>query len=536
MLERVALQQERFRTPGLRADGRGIAIGERGLLRFGTLTQVVGFFRAFSEEQSLDHILPTLRIIKARSQIQGLELLVDLPSQGSHMLDRAAAIARLLRGTVFTGRAPHFVRYRDSGAPFGYDAQRLVALREGVVLYDETGPMQFRPEGEITMRGLIMSLSLVRTRKPSAMSGSLFLRVPRGIRTAVQRFFWERRISAGVAQLVRKAAGRFDQDEDFFLFRMENFPARLVPLFEGLPGVELYHARRTNIFVERGYTHPFALESCRKALDEEGAFFFSGSRGVVDRIEGEAVFVDIEKLKDVDVQDAALKPEQEAELLRTGGRSPEGWTTQQVSESLHYPVHLIERDAAAEGATAVYLQTPQEMAWLKKLIYTLPETALENYRMALTDQGCVVLNREGVEMVPIGMQLREVFTNVFIPRNAQFSPPLGYEQLQRHLGLKAGYVYLMPSGLTKAFALDEGYLQPLARYLLAEVDLSQISSAGAERLGMSEAVKMVNRDIGYFALWGHNLRRIDLVDEQGGGSAPTQPMQALPAPPTRDGE
>ena len=525
MLERVQLQQERFRTPGLRADGRGIAIGERGLLRFGNLSQVVGFFRAFSEEQSLDHILPTMRIVKARSQIQGLELLVDLPSQGSHMLDRAAAIARLLRGSVFTGRAPHFVRYRDSGSPFGYDAQRLVAMREGVVLYDTTGPMQFREEGEISMKGLLLSLSLVRTRRPPMGAGSLFVRVPPGIRTAVQRFLWERRIKAGVAQLVRKASGRFDRDEPFYLFRIENFPPRLIPLFEGLPGVELYHTRRSNLFVQRGYAHPFALESCRKALDEQGAYFFSGERDVVDRIDGEAVFVDIENLKSVDVQDPALKPEREAQLLSKGAAPPQGWSVQQVRDMLHYPVHLIRRRAQTEGASAIYLSTPGEMAWLKRLVYAMPETALENYLMALTDHGCLILNREGVELIPIGLQMREVFTNVFIPRDTQFSPPLGYEQLQRHLGLKGGFVYVMPEGLSQAFAIDENHLQPLARYLLAEVSVEMAHGKSADPMAMKESVQLVNRDMGYFALWGHNLRKIELGGE---GGAPTQPMRALP--------
>ncbi|MEL6178751.1 MAG: hypothetical protein AAFS10_07345, partial [Myxococcota bacterium] len=186
MLEQVALNQERFRAPGLRTDSRGIAIGERGLLRFGTLSQVVGFFRAFTEEQSLDYLLPTLRIFKARSRIQGLEILVDLPSQGSHMLDRAAAITRLLRGEVFTGRSPHFVRYRDAMAPFGYDIQRLTAVSDGTVVYTQTGPLQFKEEGSIAFRGLLMSLSLVR-RRHELNQGSLFIRVPPGLRTAVQR-------------------------------------------------------------------------------------------------------------------------------------------------------------------------------------------------------------------------------------------------------------------------------------------------------------------------------------------------------------
>lgn len=527
MLEHVSLQQERFRTPGLRADGRGIAIGERGLLRFATLTQVVGFFRAFTEEQSLDHILPTLRIFKGRSQVQGLELLVDLPSQGSHMLDRAAAIARLLRGEVYTGRSPHFVRYRDSGAPFGYDAQRLVNVKAGVALYDRSGPLALSEDGEVNFRGLILSLSLARKRTDPVGAGSLFVRVPPGLRNAVQRFLWERGIRAGVARLEREGTGRFDDGSAFFLYRCESFPKRLLPLFAGLPGVELYFTRRSNVFVERGFTHPFALESCRKALDDDAMYFFSGTRNSVDRVAGEAVFTDIEALKHVDVKDPSLRPEAEAQLLQGNVKPPTGWSAQDVTDALHYPVHLIRRSTAPSAAAAVYIQTAQQMGWFKRLVYALPESALERYQMAVTDKGCVVVNRAGVELIPIGMQLREVFPNVFIPNAQQFSPPLSYEQLQKHLGLRPSNCYFMPAGLTQAFSLDERALQPIAQYLLADVDLSEATPAHTEPLALADAIEMVNEDLGYFALWGHNLRGVAL---EKGGATSTQPLPALPPP------
>lgn len=526
MLEHVSLQQERFRTPGLRADGRGIAIGERGLLRFATLTQVVGFFRAFTEEQSLDHILPTMRIFKGRSQVQGLELLIDVPSQGSHMLDRAAAIARLLRGEVYTGRSPHFVRYRDSGAPFGYDAQRLVNIKAGVALYDRSGPLALEEDGEINFRGLILSLTLGRKREEVLGATNLYVRVPLGLRNAVQRFLWERSIRAGVAQLEREGSGRFDDGAEFFLYRCESFPKRLVPLFSGLPGVELYFTRRSNVFVERGFRHPFALESCRKALDDDAMYFFSGTRDTVDHVAGDAVFTDIEALKHVDVKDPALRPDREAALLADGAQPPPGWTAQAVTDALHYPVHLIRRATAPSAAAAVYIESAQQMAWLKRLVYALPESALEAYQMAVTDRGCVVVNRQGVEFVPIGLQLREVFPNVFVPNALQFSPPLSYDQLQRHLGLRAGHCYFMPLGLTQAFSLDERALRPIAQHLLADVDLAEATAVHAEPLALNDAIELVNKDVGYFALWGHNLRGTRLDD----APTVTQPLPALPPP------
>jgi hypothetical protein len=493
------------------------------LARFGTLSQVVGFFRAFSQEQSLDAILPTLRIVKARSQLQGLELLVEFPSQGSHLLDRAAAIARLLRGEVFTGRAPHYVRYRDANAPFGYDAQRLVAVREGLVLYNQTGELGFREEGEIAFRGLLLNLSL-GVKRGAEPAAALYLRTPPGLHAPVQRFLWERQIPAAVALLTRKAGGRFDAGESFCLFRVDAFPARLLPLFSKIPGVELYHARRPNVFVQRGWAHPFALESCRKALDDAALYFFSGERGVVDQVEGEAIFVDIESLKGVEVQDPALRPDREARLLREGGQPPQGWSAQQLREVLRYPVNLIRKGQSAELATALFLKTGQEMGWLKRLVYALPSAALDQHRMAVTDHGCVIVNRQGVDAIPLGLKLREVFAGVFVPWDAHFSPPLSREQLQAHWGLEAGRCYFLPQGLSGAFWVAEDALQPLARHLLAEVALDEAVVAEAKPMGVREAVELINEDVGYFALWGHNWRGASLE----GAGAPTQPMRALP--------
>ena len=522
MLELVALNQERFRTPGLRTDSRGVAIGEQGILRFSTLNQVVGFFRAFTDEQSLDYLITSLRIFKARSQIQGLEILIDFSSQGSHMLDRAAAIARLLRGEVFTGRTPHFVRYRDNQAPFGYDIQRIVANNHGITLYTGTGPLQFSEEGEISFRGLILSLSLNRNNAHNDL-GSLFVRVPGGLRNVVQRFLWQRDINASITELHRKASGRFDQGESFYLFKTKDFPTRLIPLFEGLPGVELYHTRHSNIFVQRGYEHPFALESCRKVFEEDNMLFFSGTRDTVDLVEGEPLFVDTSHLKGVDLQDPLLSPQREALLLQRGGQLPSTWTSALIKEVIHYPVHLIHRHDANANISAVFINNPEELRWLKRLVYLMPESALEDYQMALTDQGCLILNRAGIELIPIGLQLCEVFNNVFIPINMCFSPPVGYDQLKRHLNLAPNKLYLMPAGLQQAFSLDKAALMPIARFLLADVDIVATSSKTPAPLPMQDAVEMVNRDIGYFALWGHNLRNIKLE-----ATDSNPPLPALP--------
>ena len=54
LLERVVLNQNRFRVPGVAPDARGAVLGQKGLLLFPSIDRVVGFFRVYSEESSID--------------------------------------------------------------------------------------------------------------------------------------------------------------------------------------------------------------------------------------------------------------------------------------------------------------------------------------------------------------------------------------------------------------------------------------------------------------------------------------------------
>ena len=64
-LERAALHQTRFRTPGVAPDTRGVVLGQKGALLFASLDRVVAFFRAYGEDGSIDEILPSLSIRRA---------------------------------------------------------------------------------------------------------------------------------------------------------------------------------------------------------------------------------------------------------------------------------------------------------------------------------------------------------------------------------------------------------------------------------------------------------------------------------------
>ena len=102
-LERAALHQTRFRTPGVAPDTRGVVLGQKGALLFPSLDRVVAFFRAYGDDGSLDEILPSLSIRRVVTPLRTRELLVLLAAESSYRMDRVAAVARLAGGMVFTG-------------------------------------------------------------------------------------------------------------------------------------------------------------------------------------------------------------------------------------------------------------------------------------------------------------------------------------------------------------------------------------------------------------------------------------------------
>src|SRR5581483_10130494 len=135
MLENVALHQTRFNTPGVQPDNRGIVLGKQGALLFSSVDRLVGFFRVFCDESSMDDLLPKLKIHQVLSPLQSRELLVLFHATSSYLMDRAGRIAGLFGGLAFTGSGKHYVKYRDGASPLGYDIAALHGDPADFVLY-----------------------------------------------------------------------------------------------------------------------------------------------------------------------------------------------------------------------------------------------------------------------------------------------------------------------------------------------------------------------------------------------------------------
>src|SRR5258708_6453010 len=162
MLERVALNQTRFSTPGVAPDNRGVLLGKQGALLFSSLDHLVGFFRVFCDESSMDDLLPKLKISEVRTPLQSREFIVVFHASSSYLVDRAARIAGVFGGLTFTGSGKHYVKYRDNRSPLGYDLAALHTEPADFVLYTDSFTQGYARVKELPFDQLVFRLSLQR--------------------------------------------------------------------------------------------------------------------------------------------------------------------------------------------------------------------------------------------------------------------------------------------------------------------------------------------------------------------------------------
>src|SRR5687768_10833837 len=98
MLERAALHQTRFRTPGVAPDARGVVLGQKALILFSSLERLVSFLRGYGDDGSLDELLPSMQIRTVITPLRAREVLLSVQAESSYRMDRIAGIAKLAQG------------------------------------------------------------------------------------------------------------------------------------------------------------------------------------------------------------------------------------------------------------------------------------------------------------------------------------------------------------------------------------------------------------------------------------------------------
>jgi hypothetical protein len=493
MLEHVALGQSRFMTPGVAPDPRGVLLGRYGLLLFPTLEGVVSWLRLYSAESSLDELLASLEIHRVKTPLQSREMIVRIPATSSYTCDRAARCAKLVGGTMYTGTAKHFVKYRDDRSPYGYDAIDIQALPQGihVMLHGDDYTQHYSKEGQISFSKLLFRLSLRLVpggdRLRADERNELLLCVAKGLSDGVIRYLWRNRVDADVGLVNPRGKSEFGEpgDRAYLLMRVRNVPERILELFMATPGVDVFRIAAPQVAVQVGYAHIIDLSSCTSVFEEEAFYLFWGKGDRVDIVNGPLELSDIQDLTNVNID--LEKPREQADL---------GVSVQEqvgvdirLAPSLQSPRHVV--------ATLIPLD---KGPWLKRLVYYLPTTSLRGHRVAVTDHGILLLANEDIDVVPLGQLLSEMSPGLLVPVGMDLVPRVAPEVLARSLGHGAGIYTIFPHA-GKPFQVSDTSLVPLERRSLAKIEVGRSEVIDA-RISQQGDPTVVNDPVGRFALWG----------------------------------
>lgn len=468
MLERAALHQSRFRTPGVNPDARGVVLGERGLVLFASLDRAVAFLRAYGEEGSLDELVPSLAIRRVITPLRTREILLSVIAESSYRMDRVAGIARLSGGLVFTGTSRHFVKYRDSASPLGYDVQELDATPADLLLYHDAFQQAYTYERDLDFRELLLKLSLelapASERRPPTR---LYATAETGVGHALVRYLfrWQVKARAAIAEWPGESA--FDDGpRRAHIFELSDVPPRIVKLLTSLPGVRLFEPIGESVAVQLGYRHPVALDSCPSLFKGDMLTLFRAD-GPVDVITPLPPFAPVRSLVRTELSLAGLDGDQ------SGARERSAPAVEEIA-----PMTLPLRLRASSGpwrqvrATVVPLA---ERVWLARMLYVLPPRTLAALRIALTADAAYLVDSAGIEGVPLGVFYSEVAPRIYVPAGTTLEPAVGPDvlsELVRNMG--EGLVFFEP-GHESPTVVPAAAFGPVTRRALRTISAVAVS-------------------------------------------------------------
>lgn len=493
-LEHVAQGQTRFFTPGVAPDPRGILLGRFCVMTFATLEGAVSWLRLYSSEAALDELLANLSITKCKTALGGREIVIHIPAVSSYLADRAARLCRLVGGAIYTGTAKHFVKYRDDRSPYGYDAIDIGAMPSGTdfMVHGDEFAQGYVKEGDLPFARLLFRLSIRKLpggdRLEDDDRGDLLLAVARGLSEGIIRYLWRNRVEAQAGLFTPGSQSAFEdtgRERGYMLIRVRALPERILQLFMGTPGIDVFRPAGAGAAVAVGYEHPIDLASCSSVFPAD-TFHVFWPNDRVDVLPGPLQLSDIADLTRVDLELERLKDPQQL-----GGGPPE-------------PIGVALKLAASMGPPRRVVGTLIPVAHgprLKRILFALPPVSLRGHRVAVTDRGILVIGSENLDVIPLGQLLCELTPGLLVPLGMDVVPRVSPEVLSRALGHTGGLVTVFTLDGTP-FQVGEGSFQTLERRSLAklEVDRAETTDYAADA---PAGASVVNDAVGRFALWGY---------------------------------
>ena len=501
MLDHVAANQTRFVAPGLAPDSRGVALGRCCVVLLPSLDRVVGLFRGLSERTSLDDLLSSLKIVQVKTPLQSQEYLVQLPTQSSFAADTLAQVANLMGGLTFTGTSKHFVRYRDSRSPLGYDVDSLHSGAGDYVLYAADFVQAYTRMRDLPFDRLALGLSLEKARGDHLLADEAALvRVVPGLWRYVVGYLHRNNLPCKAAACECEMQPGQRDPERFYLVQTR-LHGRMERLFRSTPGIELHRFVGQRVAVQVGYRHPLELSSCSSIFPDGRFYLLSGERDCQELIVGAPAYVDAGALVSIGV--AVRSPQTD-----TAGPS-------QI-EGVNVPLKLVGSLGSRQSIAASRIPAVQA-PWLKKLIYMLPPQVLEDTRICVAEEYIYLYCEQGLEFLPLGEMFYEAALGVQVPVGFELIPRIAPEVLVEHLqggpeklffftreqpadAGQAGQVQQAAGAVP--LMLPRSAFTPLSRKAMAHVLVRQVTPQALSGVTQQAQLALVNDPVGAFPLWG----------------------------------
>jgi hypothetical protein len=504
LLEPVAAGQTRFRMQGLTPDARGIAVGRELLMSFPSIDWLVSFLGAYSDEASLDDLIPTMTLEHARRDGGGHAMIMRCAASDGYAVDRIARLTAAARGQLYTGGGSVFVRWREREAPFGYDLVAvLVPEADEVVVVDTDYLAHYTTVDRLDPVELIQRLQLrpvplplggiARDPDMSGLKDMALLLVAPGLTDRVLRYLWQNEVPMA-GYYVQLDADR----QSSLLLRIRHPRPRILDVLAGIPGVELLVPVSTRAAVQVGYRHPVQLSSAQSCFPGDEMFLFRGDVARVERLSGPPRFVDgrhliestgVTQLRDVgQLRDAELVPLQVEISVRASSMPRE-----------------------PRGALIAW----EQVGLLRHLVYLIPPSALAASRVVPLDEGVVVLTASTIGarsaasaaglgagvIVPLGRRLGEVAPGVLVLDGYELWPRIRPQLTRQLLGLGPEDHAFFLSPTAEPIRVRPEQLLPLDAALVGRLDLVEASVVPPELEALAPG-SIRNERLGRFALWG----------------------------------
>ena len=448
MLERIAMNQTRLRTPGLGLDAHGVALGSKGLVLLPSIDRLVAFLAAYTEQRSLEDVLSSLHIAVVQSSLKHREFLLEIAAESSSRMDAFAETARLVGGTIFTGTSRHFVQYRDRAAPFGYDAPQLLNEQAAYLLYHASFSQAFNTEREVDLKGLLLRLMPRVDPKTRNEPGPRWIVAERGLGPALVHYLVRWEVPAEVALAEWAPESSFETEPtQRYLFHVPEVPLRMMPMLSATPGLTLCVPVAPGVAVESGYRHPISLRAV-PLFEPSGMVFFRGEREplVLDRMPATA---DLRAFARVTIS------QREVPITKVGPKAV---------PTLGVPLRVLHSVGASKQPTATWI-SQSDFPLLRKLAYALPPRVLQTTQVALSDRGVFLRSVGGVDGIPLGTFFYELHPGFYVPSGHELVPAFSPRVLASALTLSAGKIAFFGTDAV-AYLIDESAFASLERMLI----------------------------------------------------------------------